>query len=86
MKKWTKNPNKTSKVRYLSDTDTLSTINPIITDDSSYCSDHSPPTLQFKLDLNTYIRLREKWIARVKNHQNILTWKPETIHAKQYQW
>lgn len=53
-------PFKRGKVRLLSDTDTLSTINQIITHNSRYCSDHSPPTLQFKLNLNKYIRLREK--------------------------
>lgn len=39
--------------------DTLSTMNPIITHNNSYRSDHSPVTLQFKL--NEFVRGRGFW-------------------------
>lgn len=54
-----KNPIKQSRLDFFLISDTLSIMNPKITHNNSYRSDHSPVTLQFKL--NDFVRGRGFW-------------------------
>lgn len=54
-----KNPIKQARLDFFLISDTLSTMNPIITHNNSYRSDHSQVTLQFKL--NGFVRGRGFW-------------------------